>query len=258
VWRIQALWEGFRSDVMASFQNAPTRKISADEYLGEMDRNFAYDAYNSLSIEGYRVTPELIERVKTNAWNPDVSETDKQERNALAARGYYLAYQEVKGSIQRILTGEVCADVISDDLQSWYRQLFSPAVLAGILRPLQLAGYRNNPVYIRGARHVPPPAEAVVDCMELLLELIKAEPEPAVRAVLGHYIFVYIHPYTDGNGRIARFLMNVAFASGGYPWTVVRLSERERYLSALASASDIQDIRPFAQFIADEIRATGG
>ena len=50
-----------------------------------------------------------------------------------------------------------------------------------------------------------------------LFELLENEIEPSVRAVLGHWLFGYIHPYPDGNGRIARFLMNVMLASGGYP-----------------------------------------
>jgi len=40
--------------------------------------------------------------------------------------------------------------------------------------------------------------------------------------VLGHFIFVYIHPYMDGNGRVGRFLMNAMMASGGYLWTSYR------------------------------------
>lgn len=40
-----------------------------------------------------------------------------------------------------------------------------------------------------------------------------ALPYPGVRAVLGHFFFVYIHPYMDGNGRLGRFLMNALFAS---------------------------------------------
>ncbi len=44
--------------------------------------------------------------------------------------------------------------------------------------------------------------------------MLKDEPEVSVRVVLGHFIFVYIHPYFDGNGRMARFLMNVMLASG--------------------------------------------
>jgi hypothetical protein len=47
------------------------------------------------------------------------------------------------------------------------------------------------------------------DMMPVLFELLAEEPDPAVRIVLEHFIFVYIHPYTDGNGRMGRFLMNV-------------------------------------------------
>jgi Fic family protein len=48
------------------------------------------------------------------------------------------------------------------------------------------------------------------------IELLRAEPDAGVRAVLGHFMFVYIHPYMDGNGRVGRFLMNTMMASGGY------------------------------------------
>ena len=44
--------------------------------------------------------------------------------------------------------------------------------------------------------------------MPVLFDLLKEETEASVRVVLGHLIFVYIHPYFDGNGRMARFLMN--------------------------------------------------
>lgn len=46
-------------------------------------------AYNSLSIEGYRVTSELIERVAKGGWNPEKNEADEQSRDAMAARGYF-------------------------------------------------------------------------------------------------------------------------------------------------------------------------
>jgi RHH-type rel operon transcriptional repressor/antitoxin RelB len=50
--------------------------------------------------------------------------------------------------------------------------------------------------------------------------------EAAVRTVLGHFFFGYLHPYMDGNGRMGRLLMNAALASGGYPWRVIPLAER--------------------------------
>jgi Fic family protein len=67
-------------------------------------------------------------------------------------------------------------------------------------------------------------------------------------------MFGYIHPYPDGNGRMARFLMNAMLASGGYPWTVVRVEDRNGYLSALDSASIDLNIEPFAKFIAERVQ----
>ncbi|MFZ1304573.1 MAG: Fic family protein, partial [Ferruginibacter sp.] len=112
-----------------------------------------------------------------------------------------------------------------------------------------LAGYRNHQVYIGQSKHVPLNREAVRDAMPVLFELIKQEPEASVRAVLGHFIFVFIHPYMDGNGRMGRFLMNAMLASGGYPWTVIPVQQRDAYMQALEKASVNQDIEPFVQFL---------
>jgi fido (protein-threonine AMPylation protein) len=76
---------------------------------------------------------------------------------------------------------------------------------------------------------------------------------PAVRAVLGHFVFVFIHPYMDGNGRIGRFLMNAMLAAGGYAWTVIEVAHRDEYMSAVSEASSKQNIKPFTQFIAESL-----
>jgi Fic family protein len=116
-----------------------------------------------------------------------------------------------------------------------------------------LAGYRQHPVYIRGSRHVPPRAETVPDAMAALFDLLEREAEASVRAVLGHWMFGYVHPYPDGNGRMARFLMNTMLASGGYPWTIVRAEDRNEYMRCLEAASIESDIRPFARLIARQL-----
>ena len=115
-------------------------------------------------------------------------------------------------------------------------------------------GYRHDPVYLRTSRYVPPRWEVVRDAMPTLFDLLEDESEPAVRAVLGHWLFGYVHPYPDGNGRIARFLMNTMLASGGYPWTVVRIDDRAAYLEALGRASIDMDIGPFSEFMADRVK----
>ena len=63
-------------------------------------------------------------------------------------------------------------------------------------------------------------------------------------------MFVYIHPYMDGNGRIARFLMNIMLASGGYSWIVIPLEKRNEYMASLEKASVKQNITDFTKFIA--------
>ena len=52
---------------------------------------------------------------------------------------------------------------------------------------------------------------------------------------------------------MARFAMNVMLASGGYPWTIIRVQDRDTYLAALESASIDQDIEPFAGFVAEQV-----
>jgi len=94
----------------------------------------------------------------------------------------------------------------------------------------------------------------VRDAMPVFFDLLRDETHPAVRVVLGHFIFVYIHPYVDGNGRMGRFLMNVMLASGGYPWTVIPVGDRNAYMTALERASVGEDILPFTDFIASLVR----
>jgi hypothetical protein len=249
VTRLRLMWQQMRGVVSERFPQTPGRPADVDAYLKKVEEIYLTDAYHSLSIEGYRVSPELIERVRGGGWNPDADDFDRDQRNALAARGYWQAYQAVRESVRRVLRGENPGLVADEDHGAWYREMFAPSVTAGLLRPADLAGYRTDQIYIRRSMHVPPAREAVRDLMPAFFELLREEPEPAVRVVLGHFVFVYIHPYMDGNGRIGRFLMNLMLAAGGYPWTVVPMEERSTYMAALEDASVRQDIIPFTDFL---------
>lgn len=249
VGRINLMWQNMREIVLEECPQAPGIPRDHEAYVKRIEELYTTDAYHSLSIEGYRVNPELIERVRSGNWNPDTNEEDRNHRGAMAARGYWQAFQSVQGSIGKILDGENAGLTVSADHGAWYRELFAPSVAAGILRAGDLAGYRSAPVYIRHSKYVPPNREAIRDLMPAFFELLAEEPEASVRVVLGHFIFVYIHPYMDGNGRIGRFLMNTMMASGGYPWTIIPVEKRAEYMAALESASVDQDIRPFTVFL---------
>lgn len=251
VARLNAIWASHRQAVLDVFPAAPGLPSDTTECIKSVEDIYKNDAYHSLSIEGDSVTPELIDRVRAGTWDLDVDQQNRQNRDALAARGYWQAFQSVKESVAEILRGEPAGAVVRKQHRDWYRELFGPSVTAGILKPSALVGYRKHPVYLRGSWHVPPRSEAVPDGMETLFDLLEKEREPAVRAVLGHGLIGYVHPYPDGNGRMARFLMNAMFASGGVPWTVVRFEDRSTYLAGLEQASVHMNVEPFAEFIAE-------
>ena len=254
VGRVQMMWESMRGAVIKNFPAPPGPPKDKDAYLRFIDEIYQSDAYHSLSIEGYSVTPALIDRVRQGDWDPEHHEDDRKSRDALAARGYWQAFQYVKATVAEVIAGANAGALARTAHKDWYRELFQPCVAAGLIEAGALAGYRNNPVYLRTARFVPPRWEVVREAMPALFDLLEKETEPSVRAVLGHWMFGYIHPYPDGNGRMARFLMNTMLASGGYPWTVIRIKDRNTYLRALDSASIDMEINPFSTFVAKRVR----
>jgi Fic family protein len=75
---------------------------------------------------------------------------------------------------------------------------------------------------------------------------------PLVSAAQLHYDFIRIHPFDDGNGRVARLLMNYDLIRNGYPPVVIPSQEKEKYLVALQKA-DTGDIQAFHAYIADQL-----
>jgi len=249
--RILLMWNSMRKIVLERMPaESGIKKGGAGKLLESIQEVFKEDAYHSLSIEGYQVSEDLIAKIESGDWDPDNSEGDGKQKDALAAKGYQMSFDAVLADVEKVLKNQNPGQVFEDGLQVWYRNLFAPSVKASLLRPEALAGYRNLPVFIKEARHVPPSSAAVPDCMETLFELLKNEESAAVRAVLGHFIFVFIHPYMDGNGRIGRFLMNLMLVSGGYDWGIIKVSERNEYMASLETASAKGDIGDFARFVA--------
>ena len=247
--RIKIMWSDFRKVILEKFPAAPGLPKNIEKFISCVKEIYVTDAYHSLSIERYQVTPELIDRVRSGSWNAKDNDGDSKQRDAMAAKGYWDAFQMVEKSIRKVLIGDNAGEVLDNDHGDWYRALFGPSVVSGLLKPADLAGYRNHQVYITNSMHVPLNSEAVRDAMPVLMELLAEESEASVRAVLGHFIFVFIHPYMDGNGRMGRFIMNLMLASGGYPWTVIPVQQRSKYMKSLEEASVNLNILPFVEFL---------
>jgi len=256
--RVRILWQSMRQDIIDKFSEIDASDFHfkpLNETLDAINEIYIHDAYNSLSIEGYQVTAELIKKVSNGDWSPESIKQDRDAKDALAARGYYDAFNQVKISLTEGYDKEELSYLIDVGLTQWYTSLFKPCVAAGIISEVDLVGFRKGPIYIRGSQHVPPASEQLMDCMAAFQECIVLEESFAVKAILGHLFLGYIHPFFDGNGRTARFLMNFLFVLGGYNWVVIKQENRRKYLDALETASVNKNIKPFVDFVLNSIEA---
>ena len=126
VGRVKAMWESMRGKVLEVFPKPPGLPRDKRAYLRSIGQVYRTDAYHSLSIEGYRVSPELIERVRSGDWDPDYHDADRQSRDALAARGYWQAFQAVKANVAQIIAGARPGVLARTSHRDWYRELFQP------------------------------------------------------------------------------------------------------------------------------------
>lgn len=243
-------------DVLRVFQNGEGRgsqRLPGEAEIRKIEGIYARDAFHSLSIERYCVTSELLAQTADESWIVDEAADIEVQRNAMAAYGYYRAFRSVLRSLREICAEADVEKVVERGVEKWYRGLFSAGVRSGRIFEYELAGYRSGTARIAGAEHVPPSPEMVPELMECFFELLAEETSRAVQAVLGHFFFVHIHPYADGNGRTARFILNAFLVAGGYPWTVIRVENRDVYFAALERASAYGDIEEFARFVAGEM-----
>lgn len=117
---------------------------------------------------------------------------------------------------------------------------------------------RQVAVAISGSQHVPPPPSEVPPMLSDLFAWYQQEAQqlhPVLRAARFHHRFVYIHPFTDGNGRTARLLMNLILMSEGYPPAIIKADPQRRiaYLDALEAASVRKDLGPFELVVAQAV-----
>ena len=115
----------------------------------------------------------------------------------------------------------------------------------------------NNPRRSDGSVHGYSPPEHVASEMEMLVKLHLGHQDtaPEVESAWLHHRFTQIHPFKDGNGRVARCLATIVLLRAGWFPLVVKdvTEERARYFCAL-EAADQRDIEPLVSFFADAQR----
>lgn len=155
------------------------------------------DSFHSATIEGARTT---IERVKKFI-NAPQNKSDRMVVNNLKA-------------LSMVYSGY---SITSDSMRKLWE-----TIVDGVCENERLSGikYRSGEVYIASYDrivHAPAPSEQIEEYMTGLFSFMEDETADAIlKAIIVHFYFVYIHPYCDGNGRMARILQNYVLFQNGY------------------------------------------
>ena len=124
-------------------------------------------------------------------------------------------------------------------------------------RLISIGQYKSQPNNVEtttGEIHYYTPPEQVQSAMTDLVDWYRAREagaeHPIVVAATFHYRFVGIHPFDDGNGRMARLLMNLILIRHGYTLAIIDRQERGRYIREIEDAAKTDSLSHFIDFIA--------
>lgn len=125
------------------------------------------------------------------------------------------------------------------------------------IEPLKAGKYRQVPVFISGSQYAVAPVAEIGKRMAQLLQWYnnnEGKLHPVVLAAELHKRFVFIHPFVDGNGRMARLLMNLSLMRNDYNIAIIPAITRSEYISSLEKAHTDEQV--FVDFITDRVIMT--
>lgn len=197
--------------------------------------------YNSNAIEGNTLTLK-----ETKVALEGITVGGKTMREHFEAINHREAIYFVEDLVKR-----------NEPLSEWQIKSIHQLILKNI--DDEYAGvYRRTNVIIAGADHMPPDALHVESEMQRFINWYRKQApalHPIERAARVHADFVKIHPFTDGNGRTSRLLMNLELMKDGYPPVVLLVERRLEYYEALDAAHTKQDYKPFLNLSVEVVEA---
>lgn len=204
--------------------------IQRQEYFENFSLQFTH---NSTAIEGntlsYYETVTLI--------NDDITPKGKTLRECHEIIGHDLAFK-------RMLTISSEKKEIDDDIVCELHQLcMYPAKYAGV--------YRNTNAYIKGAKTKVSEPFRIYEDMKFFYDDLKNKVfnDPIEKAAYTHAEFVRIHPFSDGNGRTARLIMNLSLLNDNCPLICINKEHRADYIETLDCYGVNRDLKPFNDFL---------
>jgi Fic family protein len=217
-----------------------TRKIVADLV-------WSMNSYYSNLIEGHRTTPRDIEA----AMRKDFSSNPAQR----CLQMQHLAHMEVQREMEVRLASMAAGEVCSSEFLCWLHEGFYRRLPEELRKVQDQKGksHEVQPGQARGGevsvgRHMAPASKKLGEFLERFRDfygpLVGSDPSSLVAAAAAHHRLLWIHPFSDGNGRVARLFTHAWLAKAGVDsdglWTISRGLARRKpeYQATLANADE--------------------
>lgn len=270
-WPVLTWDEKTLSKLLAHAHREQGRLLGKMEALGFDLRSEAYlrtltkDVVKSSEIEGEKLDSDQVRSSIARRLGMDVG-------------GLVPADRDVEGVVEMMLdaTGNYAKPLTEDRLFGWHAALF-PTGRSG-MRKIHVGDWRNDsdgpmqvvsgPFGREKVHYEAPPAARLPDEMTKFLTWFEqpSDVDPLVKAGLAHLWFVTIHPFDDGNGRIARAIADMALAQSEnsrqrfYSMSTQIRHERKQYYTTLARTqkSDLNITRWQEWFLGCLVRAVEG
>lgn len=212
------------------------RPFADPHALGELQKFYRVDAtYASNALEGCTYTLSETKILLEDG----LTAGGKPMREAYAVLGHAKAFDHMFALMHsKVLTEE---DILT-----------MHGLLAGGLENEATAGkYRNVPVFITGSKYETTPVDAIPGRMAALCAFMRENAtgmHPVLLAAQVHKELAFVHPFADGNGRLARLAMNTLLIQRGFLPVIIPPVLRAEYVASLEQAHE--DDAPFVGFIA--------
>ena len=194
-----------------------------------------------------RASTLTVKRIFSGIQNPLQIFSSVAIGDILAAQNHSEAIQLV-----RKMAFDSTYQITEEDIKKIHR-----IVMKGVIT--SAGEYRDYDLEVREAGFTPPPFYEISENMKEFIDMLNNnsdELHPIEFAAQVHYDFVWIHPFEDGNGRMARLLLNLVLVKSGYPFAVIQSVDKKRYLKTLRQMDLEREFEPFLIYIARCVEQT--
>ena len=225
--------------------------------LAQVEQKLRIEAnYHSNAIEGNSLTLGETRSLILHG----LTAQGKPMRDHLDIEGHDTAVKAIEDAIrnEHALTEVFIRNLHRILLKEPYEAAAFTADRRRVKRTISIGEYKttpNNVTTSTGETYYFTPPEQVKPAMSDLVEWYRVKEQeaehPIIIAATFHYRFVRIHPFDDGNGRMARLLMNMVLIKHGYTVAMIRRDNREEYLHELEQVDQTEDLTQFIEYVAN-------